>query len=74
MTNEHYYKRQEHLSKLNELAEQVEGQVEDEQTRLMFMGRMPDQMEGFTGQKPTWQGFKHWLFTAMYWLVRETDE
>lgn len=71
---DHYHKRQEHLAKLGELSEQVEGEIPDEKTRLFFMGRMPEQIEGFTGQKTNWQAFKHWLFTAMYWLVKETDE
>lgn len=70
----YYHDRQRHLSQLNELSEQVEETIEDDQTRLLFMGRMPGHMEVFTGQKSSWQAFKHWLFTAMYWLVKETDE
>lgn len=73
MSDEHYQKRQEYLSRLSGFAGEIEGEVEDESTRLIFMGRMPQQIEGAVGRKVDWHGFKHWLFTAMYWLVRETD-
>ncbi len=71
---EYYNKRQNHLARVTEFAEQVEGTVLNDETRLLFMGNMPERLQQIEGKRPTWEYFKHKLFMAVYWLVRETDQ